>query len=702
MGTGISDIFLTGLRLARGATADAARARESARAQNVLPAAGLGGETARLFHYRQETSLVSSLTDRLRRFATALDGFSWPADTTPWSRARLVIHGGGSADAVQAEAVATGTAVPFYKYFSDPKASLTKDSDIEPGRYALRLAQGTQSRTITVDVADGDTGGDVLGTVKNAVNAADLTVRADILRQQAPFRLDPSLAGAGYVLALSVNPARTDQTVTITDATGHLASRLGLTATTPAAGPADIGATQVKVLQTAATTTVTSSLKDPGAASALAVGRHDFAVAVESDAGDAQPTTYLSSVLDPDAAAALAPGTYTFAVAYAGQTRELSVTVRSGWTVGDVMRGVSAALSGQGTMDSGGRRINAPSFAIPGISVSQDDAAIPSAATAWATTPGQMLTVSAQATDAQNALRLTDGAGGVLASLGLTTALRGTPVSVTVQAGDTNQDVADSVARAAAMTSTRFAASVRNERWPSYALTGKRLSTDAVAVSLSLADKKISQTLTLTDGATGILASLPLTRLTPGPDGAITVSGARLTSENDVYSLEQGRLLATATREDPVELPLRVAAGMKRVEEETSGVVSAYNDVMRLAARNQDLLDASLRNRLEAPVAANLSGLSRLGMSRSAATGELWINGETFWRTLSAEGPGARATLAEGDAALIPGWKLAVADILRVGADGFLLSGPVPGDRDERTMSEFDLDKKSRLVDLLG
>jgi hypothetical protein len=43
-----------------------------------------------------------------------------------------------------------------------------------------------------------------------------------------------------------------------------------------------------------------------------------------------------------------------------------------------------------------------------------------------------------------------------------------------------------------------------------------------------------------------------------------------------------------------------------------------------------------------------------------------------------------------------------VADILRVGADGFLLSGPVPGDRDERTMSEFDLDKKSRLVDLLG
>jgi hypothetical protein len=334
--------------------------------------------------------------------------------------------------------------------------------------------------------------------------------------------------------------------------------------------------------------------------------------------------------------------------------------------------------------------------------VSQDDADIPSAVTAGAVSPGQTLTVAAEATGDADALKLTDGAGGVLASLGLTTALRGTPVSVTVRAGDANRDVARRVAEAAAMTSPRLAARVVEGSMPSGVVPGKTLATDAVAVSLAVADKKPTETLTLADGPTGMLSALSLDRLTPGPDGEMAVSGRRMTSENGLYSLGQGRLLVAATREDPAEVPLAVVSGMKRVEGEVAGVVAAYNDVMRLAARNRDLLDGALRNALEAPVAANLSGLVRLGVSQSAATGELWINGDAFWRTLAAEGPGARNTLWSGDAALIPGWKRSVAGILRAGAEGFLASGPVPGDRDERTMSEFDLDRKNRLVDLLG
>lgn len=608
----------------------------------------------------------------------------------------------GQEGAVTAVAAGAGTAVPFYKYFSDGRASLGQASGIEPGRYAFDLTQGAKTRTLEVDVAAKATWGQVLGAVRDAVNATDLTVRADITRQQAPFSLDPSLAGTGYLLALSVNPARADQDVTLRDASGHLLYALGMARSATSKEAADPGLTWIKVLQAAGAPRYSGAPADPGAATPLAVGRHDFAVSAGSDASGVRPTTYLSRALDPDAATALAPGTYAFGLEYAGQTRELSVTVRPGWTVGDVMRGVAVAVSGRGTMDAAGARINAPSFSVSGVSASLDGTSIPSAILAGAVTPGQMLTIAAGPTDDAGALKLTDGAGGVLASLGLTTALRGTPVSVTVQAGDANRDVAAAVARAVAMTDTRFVAHVLEGRMPSAAVAGKLLSTECVAVTLSLADKKISQTLTLADGPTGLLASLSLNRPAPGPDGRITADGRSMDSENGVYGLQQGRLTAATAREEPQELPLRVVAGMKRVEEETTGLVAAYNGVMRLAAANRDVLDPGLRRRLEAPVEANMAGLTRLGMAVSKSTGELWIDGRTFWRTLSAEGPGARDTLWSGDAALVPGWKKAVAGILRAGPDGFFAAGAGPGDAAGRTMSEFDLEKKNRLVDLLG
>lgn len=669
--------------------------------RNAAPGTGFGGQGA-LYHHRRDEALAAALTDRLDRLATALDGFSWPSDTSPWSRARLVIRGRGAADTVQAEAAPAGSAVPFYKYFSETRRSLGQEPGIEAGDYAFRLVQGGKSRTVPVSVATGDTYGDVLATVQNAINATDLSVRADIVRQQAPFTLDPSLAGRGYALALSVNPARPDQDVTLADTRGHLLDRLGLAESAMAAGPAEPGTTLVRVGQTAAIPGIASPGRDPGAATTLAVGRHDFAFAIGDDAGRAQPTTYLSKALDAGAATSLAPGTYAFGLDSAGQTRELSVTVRAGWTWGDVLRGVGAAISGQGAMATDGGRINAPSFAIPGIAVSLDDTAIPSAVTAGAATPGQMLTVRAQATDEAHALKLTDGQGGVLAALGLTTALRGTPVSVTVQAGDTVRDVARSVARAAAMTSPRLTAAAVDGKAPSSAVPGRALSAAAVGVDISLADKKISQTLTLTDGATGILAALALDRKRPGLDGEITASGRDMVSENDAYSLEQGRLLLAAGKENPEDLPLTVVSGMGRIESGIGGVVAAYNDVLRLIFRNRDIVDPALRGRLEAPVLGNMEGLARLGMSRSAASGELWINGATFWNTLAAEGPGARDTLAGGGRALIPGWKRAVAGILDTGTQAFLPSSPGPGPRQEQWMRESDLVKTNRLVDLLG
>lgn len=702
MATGISDIYLTGLRLARGADADAARVGESTRVQSAVRATGLGGGSTRLAHHRITDALAQSLTRRLTEFGAVLERFSWPSETWPWSRSRLVVRDQETEKSLSAATAPAYTAVPFYKYFSKGGATLTQASGIAAGDYSFRVTQGGTSRTLTVGVAEGDSWGDVLTTVKNAVNATDLSVRADIQRQQAPFTLDPSLAATGYVLSLSVNPSRTDQDVTVTDTSGHLMSDLGLTRSALANLPADEGLTHVGVLRTSDTTRYHSAALDPGAATTLALGRHDFSFSLSTDAASAQPTTYLSTTFDPDAATTLTPGTYTFGMEYDGRSRDLSVTVRADWTWGDVMRGVAAAVRAEAAMATDGGLINAPSFAIQGVTATLTDAPIPSATQAGVFTDGQMLTVAAAATDAAGALKLTDGAGGMLSALGLTTALRGTPLSVTVQADWTQKDVADAVARVAAMSSTRLAAGAASGLTPSYAVPGKALSTRAVTVDASLADRRLTEALTLHDGPTGLLSALSMTGCLPAVDGLVKVEGTAMASENDDYSLEQGRLLVSARSENVEDLPLRVVAGMQAVEAEVGEVVAAYDGVMRLLYKNRDILDSGLRARLEAPVAANRAGLSRLGVSRTAKTGELWIDRTAFWTALGAEGPGARDTLWSGESALIPGWRAAVADILSLGSDSFFKPETAFLDLSPASMSEADLEKKSRLVDLLG
>ncbi|NMC48081.1 MAG: hypothetical protein GYA47_01430, partial [Desulfovibrio sp.] len=91
-----------------------------------------------------------------------------------------------------------------------------------------------------------------------------------------------------------------------------------------------------------------------------------------------------------------------------------------------------------------------------------------------------------------------------------------------------------------------------------------------------------------------------------------------------------------------------------------------------------------------------------LGVSRTAKTGELWIDRTAFWTTLGAEGPGARDTLWSGESALVPGWRAAVADILALGSDSFFKPETAFLDLEPASMSETDLEKKNRLVDLLG
>jgi hypothetical protein len=63
-------------------------------------------------------------------------------------------------------------------------------------------------------------------------------------------------------------------------------------------------------------------------------------------------------------------------------------------------------------------------------------------------------------------------------------------LSITVQAGWTQKDVAEAVARVAAMSSPRLAAEAASGLTPSFAVPGKALSTRSVTVGVSLADRR--------------------------------------------------------------------------------------------------------------------------------------------------------------------------------------------------------------------
>ncbi len=690
---GVSDIYFTSLRLAKGeSVAEAAAASRPRRFATDDDAATAGDGTGL-------DALTGGLDARLARFEKALARFSWPSDASTLFRARLVTAAPGLTGRLDAATVDAGQAVNPSKFFTKGKSGIAA-SGVDAGDYRFTVRQGGVAEDFAVHVDANDTWRAVLSKVAGAVNGSrELSLRAAIARQQTPFSLDPSLAATGTLLALSVNRSRSAQDVVIADAKGDLVAQLGLTAAPNVAAPAAPAVYEASVDRLAQPAYVHSGLYDPGAATDLAVGLHRFSVAT----GTGTPqTSYVSKALDPDAATLLAPGKYTFTASVGDATRTLSVTVKAGWTWGDVLSAVAGQLSGRpiSVWSAGGRSVelvSAPSLSLPGVSADVRAVTLPAAG--GGTVAGEELTATTTGEFAGQALKLTDGSGGLLAGLGLTTAYAGQVVSVPVASGDTAKDVLGKVRSEVALTTGRVGAARTERDAPSYAVAGQRLPTRELAASLVLLDRRLGESMTLTDGPSGLLESLGMNVGLPGQDGRITVNGKAMASENDAYSLQSGRVSLEARSETGGALPLVVAKAMDAVSGRLDAVVESYNDLRKYLLGNADAFSPSLAQSLGAPVDANWDGLAALGFGRTRKADLLWVSSDAFWHAFYTDADRSGHTLVATPQSLLPAWKRTAADIRAAGTASFLTPETAHLSRVAARRTAADLERTNWLVD---
>lgn len=680
--SGVNDVYFTSLREAKG---EAERAVSPVAAPR--PAFGAkkdpSGSDERGVYLNLTQSLAAGLTSRLERFSNELSRFSWPAETSPWSSARLTTSAPGLEGKIAAEAVPALSASPPDKYFTRGGQRLAR-SGLTPGDYEFSLEQGGVVQEFAVTVSSRDTWGDVLDNLALAINGANaLTVRAEVRYQPSPFMIDPSLATTGTVLALSVNPLRQGQDLTLRDTSGHLLKELGLAEVPRAIDPAEKTSYLVSAPKLAQPSSAASRAFDPNAATTLSLGRHDFAMATGSL--DSQPTSYVSRAFDPTATGVVPAGDYAIEATFGDETRTVTLTVTAQKPMAQILREVGQAVATQAGLD----------YAV-------GDSPIPSAATAGIFSDGEALTLATTSPLTSQGFRLSDASGDLLSRLGLTTPLKGDVVSVTVQAGFTWGEVTQRLAEAAGLTSAAVHGKVVFEPLYSYDLPGWRIGREGQAAVLTLINPKIGERMTLTDGPTGLLASLGLDRSLPGQDGAISVNGNTLVSENNAYALDRGRLVLAAADNVAEPLPLAVVSAMEEIESRVGAMVESYNDVRRYLSANAVFFSASLGQRLAAPVADNWSGLSELGFSQTGREGMLWINRDAFWQKLGIRPYGARETLVDGAGALVPSWSAAVSDILSSGAPSFLTPETLHLDRVRQPRTFSDLERKNRLIDLSG
>jgi hypothetical protein len=651
---------------------------------------------------------LEGLDRKLGEFETALDSFKWPTDPPPWFQARLVTAPDEARGDISGAVLRARDASPEVKIVSGGFDAGERTS-LDAGSYSFNLSLGGQEETLSVEVGAGDTWGDVLGNVKSAVNRAPLAARADVAYQNAPFGLNPDMAGTGSALTLSVNPSRASQDIQVKDVSGTLLSTLRLSATNNPIGPAEERSYQTAGLQQALPTFFSSTPNDPRAATTLAVGRHDLAYAA---GGSDQPSSYISKAYVTGDSSTVSAGTYTFSSTYDGETRQHSVTVGSGWTWGDVLRSVGAEINGQyAWVNTASPAVGAPSttYSQPGVTAGADYWPVPSPTDQNAYSDGQSLTVTGAA---GKAFSLQDVSGGLLATLGLTTKLTGAPVSFNVRANDTWRDAYQSAATAITGAQTSLTAEVVETRVPYTAIPGKYYWHEGVYLALTQTGQRIGERVGLADGRTGALSAMGVTgRERPGQDGKLEVDGRAQLSENDTFSQDQGRALFTLEDAFGETIPLSVTSGMDEVEKGLSRVTDAWNGLAKYLKNNADLFDPALGAALEAPLGTQAPNLRWLGVSSAGKSGMLWTNLDTFWKSLSADAAKARDTLwGDPDAAdgagfqpgLIPSWRQALDAVRQGGLDRWLKPVSSFEERSPTLTSEFQLEQKHRLVKLLG
>ncbi len=653
------------------------------------------------------TTLTAMLDRKLTNLSSALSNFSWPRSTSPWDTARLVTNS-SSDGPVTATVLTASESKPYYKYFSrglDDNAEV----DIDAGTYKFKITRGSTEEAVTVDVSDSDSWGDILTKVAEAINSGDSGVYAQVVTQRTRLALGSAAPGLGTMLALSVNPSKLEQDVSLSNISGHLLDDLNLRRQTSSVTPATLKRYSVSSLQLAKATSFTSSTFDRGEATTLDVGRYDFGVSLSDETS---PTSYISDVFDPEETSTVAAGTYGFSFTLGDETRNMSLEIEADATWGDIMRQVSGAINSEAayaftsTGNSGPLTTYGAQFSMPGVEASMEDALIPSATTEFSFSDGRVLNIRTVDPFLGEDFTLTDGSGGLLSTLGLDSPIYGETTNITVQAGWTWEDVLQAVDRAAKNTSSsKVTGELLDMQQRSDEITDETVySKNGLALKISLDSPNIGQRLSLHDGGSGLLDLLGLDTQLPGVDGSFVVNGTEHTSENNMYSLDNGRVLFEPKSEFVSDLPMTVVNAMDALETQIDDIVTSLNDLNSFISTNSDSLKPSLAMTMNDPVSSNWSDLSQLGFAMSEKNKMLWVGFEGLWKGLTQDPETAESALWEKPEGLVPGLQSAIKSVRSLGLESFFVPKTTFLSQSAwpQTENELATQSVSRLVDLLS
>jgi len=335
------------------------------------------------------TLLLAGLKNRLSKFSDVLSRFEWPDDSI---RSGLSVDMDASLEGKVKATVQRGEdRRDYYRLFSrglDPAAK----TSLSAGDYVVTLGLGNKTENLTVSVGENASNGDVLSSLRDAINQSTLPVQAEVVRQSAPDQKIEGLSSTGSVLAVAVNGAYEHSDVTLENHTGYLLRPLDM-----------------------------REVNDP--IEAPAAKRYDLTASQT-----AKPTKYTSDGLDRYAESGLAAGDYAISATMGSRSVDLTVNVASGDTWEEVTRKLKDRLNSSADWIKASTRDEARPYydpMLPDGMVERSRRFID--VEAYAPKVGERLRLSEDATASP------DGVNGLLASLGLdVTAQPGTDAKMTI------------------------------------------------------------------------------------------------------------------------------------------------------------------------------------------------------------------------------------------------------------------------------
>lgn len=601
--------------------------------------------------------LGQSLRNRLLAFRDAIDAFSYPSGDSPLFDGRLAVKGREADGKLSLTLPDEGEAVSYYKKYSsgfDRNAA----TDLASGEYEVTMTLGGKSDSLTVDVGDDWTNGDVVQAFADAVNGSELGVRAHVVNQSYAGQHVPGQLATGLSVALSVNASRPDQDVSLSNVKGHLLSEFDFRQADDPVGPAEVQEFQFR------------------------------------DGNPGRVSSFRTSTFDPRADTTINPGRYEMTWSMGEDSGTFGIAVSEGDTWSEVLDGLVSSVNG---VQDRFRAEKVQTQVPAGIE-------------------GRDLTTEAEyvrftPVDPKVGERLSLGSNGHQLS-GDFSVTQDATSNYIATIGEDQYDALNTGTKVRVSTTDALPGGL-SAGTDYYAI---RLDPDQygyrIAFAASEADAEAGNAITLTDAGSGTLSvtaqgpgvsTFGIKTAWPGTDTRVSVDGRDYTVEPEgVLSLDNGRVLADVEGSFPGALPASVVEPMQRMEETLGEAVAEYNNLRSFVVANQDLFRGGLAEMWRGPLAERMGTLSQAGFSEIGERRLLQVAFDDFFKEVVAKPETMRNTVAGTDG-LLPDWRKAIDDVLD-NEDDWLIPETSITDTlypPPEPLTETALETKSRLVDLL-